>query len=88
MRVRNPASTSSVTVRPSNAALALTRRYSASSISKVVLMDAEKQISASPSTFEDYVIDGVPLHFAEEMRAVLLTVVGELLSAVMKPYVN
>ncbi len=35
-----------------------------------------------------YVIDGVPLHFSEETRAVLLTVVGDLPSAMMESYVN
>ena len=34
-----------------------------------------------------YVIDGVPLHFEEEMRSVLLTVVGELPSSMMDAYV-
>lgn len=35
-----------------------------------------------------YVIDGVPLHFNEEMRSITLTVVGELPSDMMEAYVN
>lgn len=35
-----------------------------------------------------YVIDGVSLYFSEEMREILLTVVGELPFFMMDPYVN
>jgi hypothetical protein len=35
-----------------------------------------------------YVIDGVPLHFNEETRSILLTVVGGLPTAMMDNYVN
>jgi hypothetical protein len=36
----------------------------------------------------NYLIDGVPVNFIEEMKSVLLTVVGELPTAMMEAYVN